>query len=202
MIKQIANDRSDYPFSLIDTTLLNKFFTRSIKGDNFNGLGHLMTYVEKFGVNIAEWNLSQFKTALDFYLNQRFNLNNVLIFSKYYTYFHQCRLSNELKQLDKPISQLSEAEKFAMNSRVFNQESLVDMRSLFGFLVKNLGTRQAIDPSSKDDALWKLVDFFTKQGIADIAQYSATGFNTLSDKDISAYLANRLTDTRAFEKTT
>lgn len=202
MLKQIANSTSDYPYSLVDTTVLQKFFTQSVRGDNFSGLGHLLTYAKKYGIQIGEWNLGQFKTALDFHLNQRPNLNNVLIFTKYYTYFHQCRLSKELKALDTSVAQLSEGDKYALNSRVFNQPTLVDMRSLFGHLVKSLGERQAIDPVTKEDALWQIVEFFSKPGVNEIAQYGQTTFNSLEDSDISAFLVNRLNDTRAFEKIT
>ena len=77
-----------------------------------------------------------------------------------------CRLGNELRLLNKPISELSEGEKFALNSKIFNAPSLVDMRTLFGYLVQNLGTKQIIDPVSKEDALWRIVDFFSQRGIS------------------------------------
>jgi hypothetical protein len=86
--------------------------------------------------------------------------------------------------------------------RVFNQLSLVDMRSLFGHLVEALGTRQAIDPVTKEDALWQLVQFFISPGIKDIAQYGPTNYNTISDADIAKYFGNRLEDSRAFERIT
>lgn len=120
-----------------------------------------MTYLEKYGIDISGWNINSFKGPLEFNLNQQFNLGNVLVFTKYYTHYHTCRLGKELKLLDKPISELSDAEKFALNNKVFNAPSLVDMRTLFGYLVQNLGTKQVVDPVSKEDALWRIVDFFT-----------------------------------------
>ena len=126
----------------------------------------------------------------------------MLIFTKYYTHYHTCRLDKELRQLSKPISKLSEAEKFALNSKVFNSQSLVDMRTLFGYLVQNLGTKQVIDPVTKEDALWRIVDFFTQKGIKSIASFGETSFNTLSDDDLSQYLANRINDTKALDKLT
>ena len=59
-----------------------------------------------------------------------------------------------------------------------------------------------MDPVSKEDALWRLVDFFTRSGIAGIAQFGETSFNTLADKDVAAYFANRVNDSKAFERTT
>ena len=155
-----------------------------------------MAYLEKYGVDIGEWNLKSFKTPLDFHLNQRFSLKNVLIFSKYYTYFHQCRLRTDLSSLNKPFTKVSEAEKYRINARVFNNSNLVDMRSTFGFLVQNLGTKQAIDPTTKDDALWRIIDFFTKAGISDISSFGSTNFNTINDKDIAQYFQNRLADSK------
>ena len=173
-----------------------------MKSDNFAGLAHLLTYVEKYGVDISSWNLGSFKSALNFHLNQRPNINNVLIFTKYYTYYYGCRLAKESRSLDKPVSKLTEQEKYELNTRVFNHSNLVDMKSLFGYLVESLGTRQAIDPISKDDALWRIVDFFTRPGVKDITQFGQTSYNTLSDKDIAAYLSNRVNDSKAFEKIT
>jgi hypothetical protein len=70
------------------------------------------------------------------------------------------------------------------------------MRSLFGYLVKKLGTKQAIDPITKEDALWRIVEFFTRSGISDIANYGQNNYNTLSDSDISSYLNNRFGDSK------
>lgn len=125
-----------------------------------------------------------------------------MVFTKYYTHYHTCRLVKELKLLDKPVSDLGEADKLALNSKVFNSQSLVDMRTLFGYLVQNLGTKQVIDPVTKEDALWRIVDFFTQTGIKEIASFGETSFNSLSDNDVSQYLANRIKDTKALDKLT
>ena len=111
-------------------------------------------------------------------------------------------MNREARSLNKPISQLSEREKYELNSRVFNYSTLVDMRSLFGHLVETLGTKQAIDPVTKDDALWRIVDFFTRPGVKDITQFGQNSYNTLSDGDIAAYLSNRINDSKAFDKIT
>ncbi len=55
-----------------------------------------MTYLERYSIDIGNWNFAGFKNGIDFHLNHRFNLNNVLIFTKYYTYYHECRLASEL----------------------------------------------------------------------------------------------------------
>jgi hypothetical protein len=92
----------------------------------------MLTYLEQYRLDISEWNLSKFKSPLDFNLNVKPNLNNVLIFTKYYTYFHQCRLTKQLKITPKLET---EVDKFTANKKVFNNPSLVDMRALFGHLV-------------------------------------------------------------------
>jgi len=39
MIKRLSTtDQIDYPYSLIDTSILNKFYRQSLKSDNFNGV--------------------------------------------------------------------------------------------------------------------------------------------------------------------
>ena len=76
------------------------------------------------------------------------------------------------------------------------------MRALFGHLVQAMGEKQAIDPVSKEDALWRIVDFFTASGIREIIKHGNTNYNTLADSDVSKYLSNRLGDSRAFERVT
>lgn len=118
-IKQLVSlSASERPrFSLIDSNMLNNFYEKSLLQNNFNGLGHMLTYVEQYGLDISDWNLAKFKTPLDFNLNVKPNLNNVLIFTKYYTYYHQCRLAKKLKINPKLES---DADKFTINTKVFN----------------------------------------------------------------------------------
>jgi hypothetical protein len=59
------------------------------------------------------------------------------------------------------------------------------MRALFGHLVEKLGTKQAIDPVTKEDALWRIVEFFNSKGIREISQYGETAYNTISDDDVA-----------------
>jgi hypothetical protein len=42
------------------------------------------------------------------------------------------------------------------------------MRSLFGLLVEKVGQNDAVDPFTKQDVLWTMIDFFTKRGMADL----------------------------------
>jgi len=44
--------------------------------------------------------------------------------------------------------------------------------------------------------LWRIVEFFTRSGISDIANYGQNNYNTLSDSDISSYLNNRFGDSK------
>jgi hypothetical protein len=78
----------------------------------------------------------------------------VLIFTNYYTYYHTCRLQKYAQNLS------TDADKFAVNQKVFAQ--VADIRSLFGYLVDHLGSKQALDPITKEDALWRIVEFFSR----------------------------------------
>lgn len=200
-LKHLVSSPDRPAYSLIDSGLLNAFYHGSLKSNNFAGLGHLLTYLEQYQVNIANWSLSSFKTPLEFNLNEKPNINNVLIFTKYYTYYHQCRERQELKNVS-DLSTLSDSEKFELHHKLFNQPTLVDLRALFGYLVHTLGTKQAIDPISKEDALWRIVEFFSRPAIREISQFGANGYNTISEQDVAQYLANRLNDSRVFEKIT
>jgi hypothetical protein len=101
-------------------------------------------------------------------LNQSFNLSNILIFTRYYTYYHQCKLQKALGK-DKSFEELSDSEKYALHQQVFDKgQQIIDMRSLFSYLVEKVGTKEALDPVTKEDGLWKIIDFFTKKGISDL----------------------------------
>lgn len=54
----------------------------------------MIAYVEQHQIDISSWDLNHFKSALDFYLNTKFDMNNLFTFTKFYTYFHTCKLRN------------------------------------------------------------------------------------------------------------
>lgn len=39
---------------------------------------------------------------------------------------------------------------------------MVDMKSLFGFLVNQIGKQNILDPITKEDPIKRIIDFFTK----------------------------------------
>jgi hypothetical protein len=42
-------------YSEIQNEGLSQFFEQSLARDNFNGLAHLATFVEKFEIDISQW---------------------------------------------------------------------------------------------------------------------------------------------------
>lgn len=174
-------------------------------------MGHLITYVENYGLDITYWPLRKFHSALNYYTNVSFDLSNLLIFTRYYAYYHTCRLNRSLKNLAqeedgyrKEVEELTHAEKLQVSKEVFGgQDSqAIDMRSLFGMLVNKLGTQEALDPVTREDGLWNLIDYYTKRGISDLASYYQSLNNTLDERDIALYFKNHINYSRAFEKLT
>ena len=68
-MRQILSESKQNQFSVVDPQFLNQFYAQSLKSNNFNGLGHLMTYLEKYGIDISAWNINSFKGPLEFNLN-------------------------------------------------------------------------------------------------------------------------------------
>jgi hypothetical protein len=66
---------------------------------------------------------------------------------------------------------MTSEEKFGLNRYIYGEprEACVDMRSLFEHLVQVLGSKQAIDPIKKEDALWNVIDLFTKVSAGDLS---------------------------------
>lgn len=48
-----------------------------------------MAYIDKYNIDISSWSIAKFRYALDFNLNKKYNLNNVLIFTKFYTMLYE-----------------------------------------------------------------------------------------------------------------
>jgi len=100
---------------------------------------------------------------LDFYLNHQFDLSKIMIFCKFYTKHFEDKIVHELSKLiNKDTGSLSEQQIFDLKERVFGQhDGLVDMQALSKFLVKKTGRSQIIDPTTREDSLWKMIDMFT-----------------------------------------
>ena len=74
---------------------LKNFFEASLRKDNFDGLAHLASYVERNHVSTKDWDIGKFRSALDFYLNHTFDLNKVLTFSRFYVQHANSRLASQ-----------------------------------------------------------------------------------------------------------
>lgn len=126
--------------SPIAKTRLEAFFNESVARDNFDGLAYLASYLETHNVNIENWNLQRFRSALSFYLNQQFNLNKILTFLRFYT--HQAK--SVIEGVDAALT-----EQEAFNKVFGGLESLVDLNALFSHLVEVVGKKTFIDPVTK-----------------------------------------------------
>jgi hypothetical protein len=59
------------------------------------------------------------------------------------------------------------------------------MRSLFSHLVSKLGSKEAIDPITKEDSLWKIVNFFSQSIVQDISKSAENNHNSLNPRDVA-----------------
>lgn len=83
-----------------------------------------------------------------------------MIFVKFYRQFYADRAQSVLGGISED---LDEKQLFAVNREIFGQhEELVDMRALSSFLVEKLGSQHLMDPINKEDAVWGLIDSFTR----------------------------------------
>lgn len=76
------------------------------------------------------------------------------------------------------------------------------MRSLFGYLVEKIGNKQVIDPITKEDPLWRAIEFFYRPGVQDITNYGETQYNIINESDVASYFKNHLNDNKTFERVT
>lgn len=86
LLQQLASQPTSH--QAINAYFLEKYFTQCVKADNLDGVAHLTNYCERNGVNLSEWDISQLRTGLHYYLNVNFDLSKVLIFTKFYSAFY------------------------------------------------------------------------------------------------------------------
>ena len=184
-LKKLVDSRVVYSHSPVKVSDLNQFFEKSLAKDNFDGLAHLASYIERYQVDISKWEVSRFRSAIDFYLNHSFDINKILTFSRYYMMFAKSKLQSSGEFQD-----------------VFGDlEALVDMNALFGYLVEKVGTKTFIDPQTKEDPIQNLMEFFAQKEIQDISKMSQEGTTFISSGDIAKYLSNHLDSAGSFKKT-
>lgn len=81
-----------------------------------------------------------------------------MVFVKFYTYYYTSIQAQVLNKAD--LRSLSEK---SLSALIFGaNEDLVDMKELAKYLISRVGNQQVIDPITKEDAIWNLIDFFTK----------------------------------------
>ncbi len=76
------------------------------------------------------------------------------------------------------------------------------MRALFSFIVEKVGTKEPLDPVTKEDGVWKIIDFFTRQGMSEIQNKSESNLNTIDERYVALYFKNHLNNHRTFERVT
>lgn len=162
-LKNVLRDTSIAQYAQIDVDALEQYFELSLSLDNFEGLAQLIIYLERNDVDISSWKMSRFRSALDFYLNYTFDLNKVLTFTRFYTHFGNCSLRNVQSGA---LDTLSDKELALVHNQIFGElESLVDMNTLFGYVVEKVGRKQLVEPVSRVNPVQNLIEFFSQPEI-------------------------------------
>jgi len=65
----------------------------AVSSDDFEGLANLVGYLENYGIDINDWDMNKFRSALDFYLNHSFDLSKLLTFVRFYVRSAESALS-------------------------------------------------------------------------------------------------------------
>ena len=86
-LKNLVDSKALYSHTPVKVEHLAQFFELCLKKDNFDGLAHLATYVERYQVNISGWEIDRFRSAIDFYLNHSFDINKILTFTRFYMHY-------------------------------------------------------------------------------------------------------------------
>lgn len=140
--------------------------------------------------------MNLFKDSLEYYMNNKFNLSNVIVFMKYYTYYQEC-LFREFNLTPQCIRDLSPSELVEYSHFLFPNNSLVDTRDLFSNLVKRIGSNRIVDNTTKQNMMDRFMNYFVNFTVPFM---DTTHFvnNFVLENDVAAYCANRFDEPNSF----
>ena len=181
----------------VDAQLLKQLFELWLQRDNFRGLASIINYAEQRKVKISSFDLNLFKDSLQYYMNDKFNLSNIIIFMKYYAYYQEC-LFKEFNLTPQSIRALSPSELVEYSHFLFPNNSLVDTRDIFSFLVKKIGSNRIIDNTTKQNMMDRFVNYFINYTIPFM---NTTNFsnNFILENDVATYWANKFEEPNSFK---
>lgn len=169
--------------------LFRDLFKLFVNRDNFKGLGTLINYAEQRRLKLTSLDLSIFKPCLEYYLNHNFKLSNIMIFMKFYVN-KQESLFREFDLSPEKVRMLSPTEIQEYANFLFPHSDLVDMRDLFSYLVKRVGSNRIIDNHTKKDVMQNFIKYFVDYTIP-FMDSSHLINNFIRENDVSQYLTNR-----------
>lgn len=73
---------------------------------------------------------------------------------------------------------------------------LVDMNNLFSLIVNKLGSNILIDPLTNEDAVWKIINFFTQPAIVSLKSFTENPSNSINEEDIALYFKNHFEEAK------
>lgn len=76
------------------------------------------------------------------------------------------------------------------------------MRALFSFLVEKVGSKEPIDPSTKQDVMWNVIDFFTRRGMSDLQNRGVNNYSSIDEIDMAKYFKNHINNSTTFDRVT
>lgn len=173
----------------VDLMLFRDLFKLFVNRDNFKGLGTLINYAEQRKLKLTSLDLSIFKPSLEYYLNHNFKLSNIMVFMKFYVN-KQESLFREFDLTPEKVRMLSPTEIQEYSNFLFPHSDLVDMRDLFSYLVKRVGSNRIIDNYTKKDVMQNFIKYFVDYTIP-FMDSSHLVNNFIRENDVSLYLSNR-----------
>jgi hypothetical protein len=186
---QADNEGNLRTFIPVDFMLFKDLFKLFVNRDNFKGLGSLINYAEERKLKLTSLDLSIFKPSLEYYLNHNFKLSNIMIFLKFYVN-KQESLFKEFDLTPEKVRTLNHSEIQEYSNFLFPHSDLVDMRDLFSYLVKRVGSNRIIDNHTKKDIMQNFIKYFVDYTIP-FMDTSHLVNNFIRENDVSLYLANK-----------
>ena len=113
----------------------------------------------------------------------------------------QDKARREFDQVEPVSKEISDETIHSLSNKIFGQsDGLIDLPALFDHLVTQVGSRQVLDPFTKEDSLWSLLESQTMDKDY-IRAASMSLYSRLSGQSVAKYLGNQLSRSTSFDRT-
>ena len=180
----------------IEPELVQSAISQGVKMEDFKIVAGLINMAEARKIDISGMNPHIFGPMLERCLNEKFDVQNLALFLKFYVNHFESRF--KLYKLDPSKADITDPSTYQKVDLIFKNQDVADIGSIFSLLVNKLGKEELVDTFSHKNILDRLIAYSSKY--VQPFQYHLKGLNTLREADVAQYHANHFERPSIVEK--